>query len=158
MIEANDSSLFPALIAALLLTSTMAAASVTDLRARVIPDRLTVPAAAAGLALAAVTGGPAGPLIAAAAGVAVALPLYIVARIRPAGMGMGDVKLVAVIGIYLGVTAWAALLAALGLATITGVLVSLGQRTSPARTTLPLAPFLAAGTVPVIGYMVAPIL
>lgn len=155
VIETNDSSLLPALIAALLLTSTMAAASVTDLRARVIPDRLTAPAAAAGLVLAAATGGAAGLAAAVGTGLAVALPLWGVARIRPEGMGMGDVKLVAVIGIYLGLAAWGALLAALALAALTGVLISLGQRRSPAETTLPLAPFLATGTIPVVALAVA---
>lgn len=158
VIEANDSSPFPALVAALLLTSTVVAASITDLRARVIPDRLTAPVAAAGLALAAATDGAGGLFGAAAAGIAVALPLFVVARIRPAGMGMGDVKLVAVIGVYLGMAAWGALLAALALATLTGILISLGRRTSPARTSLPLAPFLAAGTVPAIGFALVPVL
>ncbi len=149
MIEAADSSLLTALPAALLLTSTMAGASITDLRGRVIPDRLTFPAAAAGLLLAAAAGGVGGLLAAAGLGIAAALPLWLIARIRPEGMGMGDVKLVAVIGIYLGAAAWFALLAGLALAALAGILISLGQRRSPALTTLPLAPFLAAGTIPV---------
>jgi len=149
VIEATDSSLLTALPAALLLTSTMAAASVTDLRSRLIPDRLTAPAAAAGLLLAAAAGGSGALMAAAGLGVAVALPLWLAARIRPEGMGMGDVKLVAVIGIYLGVAAWFALLAGLAVASLTGTLISLGRRRSPALTTLPLAPFLAAGTIPV---------
>lgn len=149
MIEATDSSLLTALPAALLLTSTMAAASFTDLRSRVIPDRLTLPAAAAGLLLAAVAGGAGALLTAAGLGAAVALPLWLAARFRPEGMGMGDVKLVVVIGIYLGVAAWFALLAGLAFASLAGILVSLGRRRSPALTTLPLAPFLAVGTIPV---------
>lgn len=157
VIEATDSSLLTALPAALLLTSTMAAASFTDLRGRVIPDRLTFPAAAAGLALAAAAGGAGGLLVAAGLGIVVALPLWLVARIRPEGMGMGDVKLVAVIGIYLGAAAWYALLAGLAVATLTGVLISLGQRRNPALTTLPLAPFLAAGTIPVALLTLAPL-
>lgn len=149
MIEANDSSSVTTLIAATVLTSTVATASVTDLRSRLIPDRLTVPAAVCGLGLAAVVGGILGLAIAALSGILLALPLLAVALARPCGMGMGDVKLVAVIGIYLGTSGWTALLAALALAALTGAMISLSTRTRPGRTFLPLAPFLALGAVPV---------
>ncbi len=149
MIEANDSSHFATLLAATLLTSTVAAASVTDLRRRVIPNLLTGAAGALGLIVAAIEAGASGMLMAALLGLMAALPLLIVALARPEGMGMGDVKLVGVIGIYLGITAWAAVLPALGLAALTGAMISLATRTPPSRTTLPLAPFLAVGTVPV---------
>lgn len=149
VIEANDSSQVAVLLAALLLTLTVAAASVTDLRRRVIPNRLTAAAGLVGIVLAAFEGGVAGALAATAFGVMVALPLLVVALARPDGMGMGDVKLVVVIGIYLGITAWTALLVALGLAALTGAMISLSTRTPPALTALPLAPFLACGAVPV---------
>lgn len=136
------------LSAAVALTLTVAAASVTDLRRRLIPNPIVATAAAVGLLLAA-TGGPGRLAMAALAGALVAAPMLAVALARPDGLGMGDVKLVAVIGIYLGWSAWIALLSGLGLATITGILISLGRRQRPSKTTLPLAPFLAAGAVAV---------
>ncbi len=149
MIEANDSSQSAAMLAAMLLTSTVAVASVTDLRRRVIPNHLTAGAGLAGVALAGFEGGAAGALAATAFGVMAALPLLVVALARPDGMGMGDVKLVAVIGVYLGITAWTALLIALGIAALTGAMISLSTRTPPGQTALPLAPFLAVGAAPV---------
>jgi len=135
--------------AALLLTATLAAATVTDLRARRIPNRLTAAAAALGLVLAATSGSTA-LINALAAASAVAAPLLVVSLIRPEGIGMGDVKLVAVLGLYLGWAAWPALLIALVLAGLTGVLLALGTRTPPSQTALPLAPFIAAGSLPVL--------
>ena len=135
--------------AALLLTATLAAATVTDLRARRIPNRLTAAAAALGLVLAATSGSTA-LINALAAASAVAAPLLVVSLIRPEGIGMGDVKLVAVLGLYLGWAAWPALLIALVLASLTGVLLALGTRTPPSQTALPLAPFIAAGSLPVL--------
>jgi len=122
---------------------------VTDFRARRIPNRLTAAAAALGLGLAA-TSGSAALINALAAASAVAAPLLVVSLIRPEGIGMGDVKLVAVLGLYLGWAAWPALLIALVLAGLTGILLALGSRTPPSQTALPLAPFIAAGSLPVL--------
>jgi len=102
-----------------------------------------------GLGLAA-TSGSAALINAFAATSAVAAPLLVVSLIRPEGIGMGDVKLVAVLGLYLGWAAWPALLIALVLAGLTGVLLALGTRTPPSQTALPLAPFIAAGSLPVL--------
>jgi leader peptidase (prepilin peptidase)/N-methyltransferase len=74
-----------------------------------------------------------------------AAPFLLANLIRPEGMGMGDVKLVAVVGLYLGQQVWIALVIGLALAGLTGVLIALGRRLPPSRTALPLAPFLAAG-------------
>lgn len=73
------------------------------------------------------------------------------ALLRPGGIGLGDVKLIAVVGAALG----GASVAAIGLALIGGALAGIaiaarhGWRR--ARTaTLPLAPFLAAGSLAVL--------
>jgi leader peptidase (prepilin peptidase)/N-methyltransferase len=137
----------PVLMASLVLV--LAIASLTDLRARIVPNRLTLAAALFGLGLAA-TGGAAKLGFAALTGLAVAAPLLSAALVRPEGMGMGDVKLVGVLGIYLGWQAWPALLGGLFLAGLTGVLISLGTRTPPSQVALPLVPFLALGALPVI--------
>ena len=134
------------LIPPIVLCATLATVSVSDLRRRIIPNRVLLAAAALWLGVTVWSGG-AGASSSLAAAVVIASPLLAVALIRPEGMGMGDVKLVAVIALYLGWGAWSALLAGLFLAGLTGVLISLGNRRPPAETSLPLAPFLAAGVV-----------
>jgi leader peptidase (prepilin peptidase)/N-methyltransferase len=132
----------PALVA---LLATLAVASLTDLRSRRIPNRLTLASALVAVAASAAHGpGRLGLSIAAAA--VVCLPLLVAAVLRPDGLGMGDAKLVAVVGLYLGWAAWPALLVSLLLAGLTGASVAVATRTPPGRMALPLAPFIAAGT------------
>lgn len=131
----------------MVLVATLLIASFTDLRDRTIPNWLVAAAAAAGLALAA---GEGTVVRAAVAGLAVAAPFLAAALIRPEGMGMGDVKLAAVMGIYLGQAAWVAVAVGLGFAGACGVMISLGKRTPPGETALPLAPFLALGAAAVV--------
>jgi len=128
--------------AVVLLMLTLVVASVTDLRSRVIPNWLVALTAAAGMVLA-IAGGKAGTAV--LMGILAASPFLAAALVKPEGMGMGDVKLAGVMGICLGSTVWLAIALALGLAGLAGVLISLGQRLPPARTTLPLAPFMALG-------------
>jgi len=134
----------------ILLVAVLALATLTDLRDRTIPNWLTGAGALAGTALAVAQGRALPALL---AGFLAASPFLLAALIRPGGMGMGDVKLAGVIGIFLGRQVWAALVIALALAGLTGVMISLGGRIPPSRTALPLAPFLAlgAGTVLVMG-------
>ncbi|HTU15375.1 MAG TPA: A24 family peptidase [Solirubrobacterales bacterium] len=137
------------LLAAAVLIVTLTVVSVTDMRRRVIPNRVLLLAAAVGVALSALSGPAAlaGDLAAAAV---VSAPLFAASLLRPEEMGMGDAKLVAVIGLFLGWQALPALLIGLALAGMTGVLIALGRRLPPSRTSIPLAPFLAAGTLPMV--------
>ncbi len=134
------------LTAGIFLTLTLAVVSVADIRRRVIPNRALLAAVGLWAVISVWTGGEDFPSALLAA-VVIASPLLMAALVRPDGLGMGDVKLVAVIGLYLGWGAWVALLAGLFLAGLTGALISLGNRRPPGETTLPLAPFLAAGVV-----------
>lgn len=136
------------LIGLIALIATLVAVSITDIRERVIPNRLLLVAALV-WAVGAVALGQVAVGGHVAAAVFISLPLLLAALLHPEGMGMGDVKLVAVIGLFLGWQAWPALLIGLALAGLTGVLISVGGRRPPSQTTLPLAPFLAAGTLPV---------
>jgi len=130
------------ILAVAVLLTTLVVASATDLRHRVIPNWLVALAALAGLALAA-AGDRAGPAL--LAGALAAAPFLLAALVRPEGMGMGDVKLAGVMGIFLGQSVWIAIALGLGLAGLTGVMIALGQRRNPAGVALPLAPFLALG-------------
>jgi leader peptidase (prepilin peptidase) / N-methyltransferase len=134
---------------AVILAATLVVVAVTDLRRRIIPNRILLVAAVAGAGLA-VLQGP-GPLLTAfACSVLVSGPMLAAALVRPEGMGMGDVKLAALIGLFLGWQAWPALLAGLALGALAGGLFSLGTGRPPSRTTLPLAPFMAVGSLPVL--------
>lgn len=84
------------LLRSVLLTLAAALAVVSDVRARRIPNALTLPVAAGGLLLGAAGGGGRGLALAAAGLVAGAL-LFVVPVAR-FGWGMGDLKLAAALG------------------------------------------------------------
>jgi leader peptidase (prepilin peptidase)/N-methyltransferase len=120
--------------------------SVTDLERRVIPNRVLLVGSSIGLAAAALlepSSVPERVLSALGAG-----GLFLLAAIvRPAGMGMGDVKLAAAMGIFLGAGVVPALLLALITATFVGVFLVIRQGTAARSHTIPFGPFLALGGV-----------
>lgn len=126
--------------------------SVTDLRDRVIPDVLTLPAAGL-VALSGLVAGPPFPSLLAGLLTAtmICLPLGAISILRPASFGMGDVKLIAVMALAAGPAVWLPLVAGFGIATIFGFLRALSRGTRPGETTLPLAPFLAVPGVAFFG-------
>jgi prepilin peptidase CpaA len=109
----------------ILLLAFLALAAGADLLKHRIPNVLTAPAVATGLLLHTLTGGQEGMLLAltgTAAGLAALLPFYLLR-----GMGAGDVKLMAVVGSFLGPLGAlhaAALTLVLGAVLGVGVLVS----------------------------------
>lgn len=124
---------------------------VADLRWRIVPDLVVVPALVCVCVLGAVASD--GPWWRApvAAGVTGGL-LLVPALVRPDGMGMGDVKLAALIGAALGVVAGlVAVLAGLVAAAAWGYGAAIRRRAAPSAVALPLAPFLAVGVVAVVG-------
>ena len=134
----------------LVLVAALIPAVVVDLRRRIIPDVVVLPALAAVLVIGALGDAAWWEPIASAALVGVLL--LVPALIRPDGMGMGDVKLGALIGAALGaMPGLLAVLAGLGLAAAWGFSLAASRRTRPSAIALPLAPFLAAGVLAVIG-------
>ncbi|MEA2292804.1 MAG: leader peptidase (prepilin peptidase) / N-methyltransferase [Solirubrobacteraceae bacterium] len=118
-----------------------------DLDHRIIPNKLTLLGAAVGIVLVAVfkTDDLAEHLIAA---VAAFLFLFVAAIAYPAGMGMGDVKLAGVMGIFLGRSVAPAMLIALLSGTIVGVAIIARKGAAEGRkTAVPFGPFLALGSV-----------
>lgn len=136
----------PALPVYLALASALLAASVIDLHHKILPDRITLPGIAVGLAASA-TLLPVGLVQAVVgAGLGAGLFLLIVVASR-GGMGGGDVKLIAMIGAFLG---WQAVLLTTFLASVVGGLVGLvlmlvaGKGRKHA---VPFGPFLAGGAI-----------
>lgn len=125
----------------------LVACAVTDLERRVIPNRITGPAALAGLALGLAldpAGEPDRLLAAAIAGGF----LMIAVLANPAGLGMGDAKLVAVMGLYLGAAVVVGLLLALLFSLAAGIVIARRRGVRAARKTqLPFGPYLAAGGI-----------
>lgn len=118
-----------------------------DLDVRRIPNALTAPAALLAVPIAAVTEPSFIPeqLMAAL----VALTFFLLpALIAKKGMGMGDVKLAGVMGLYLGWAALPAILIALLAGTLVGVIVMARRGVQSGRkTAIPFGPFLALGSV-----------
>jgi leader peptidase (prepilin peptidase) / N-methyltransferase len=151
-------SLSPVLPAFLLLAALAPVLAVIDLRSRRLPDPLTLPAypAAALLLAAGALAIPGGDrhFLSALAGLAAAWLFFaLLALIRPAGLGWGDVKLSGVLGLYLGWLGAAAvaagLLGAFVLAALAGLgLIAAGKATR--RSQLPFGPFMLASAIAVI--------
>ena len=128
------------------------ALSIIDLRTKRLPNAIVYPslAIAASLILA---GDLAGGDLSVASGaigfLAYGLGLLIVAVIAPKGMGMGDVKLAALIGLVLGSLGLEYVAVAAGVGILlggVGAIVALALGASR-KTALPFGPFLAGGAV-----------
>jgi prepilin signal peptidase PulO-like enzyme (type II secretory pathway) len=128
----------------LVFVSMLLTATVTDLRRRIIPNRLLIACSAAALCLL----GPVDPgslpeRAGAAAGCGAAL--LAVASARPGALGLGDVKLVAAIGLFLGFGVIPALLVALLAGSVWGAALVLRHGKVALRMTIPFGPCLALG-------------
>jgi leader peptidase (prepilin peptidase)/N-methyltransferase len=122
-------------------------AALIDLERRIIPNRIT----ALGAVLALVLGlalDPAGEPERLIGGAAAGGFLLVAALAYPGGMGMGDVKLAAMIGLFLGASVAPALLVALLTGVLLGVAVLARKGARAGRkTAVPFGPFLALGAV-----------
>jgi leader peptidase (prepilin peptidase)/N-methyltransferase len=116
-----------------------------DITRRIIPNAITGPGAALALILGAIVD-PGGLPEQILAGLAAALFLLVPALLHPAGMGMGDVKLAGMMGLFLGRAVAVALLAALlaGALVGMGIVARRGVRAGR-RSTVPFGAFLAFG-------------
>lgn len=130
-----------------LLVLTLVPVALIDLDHQIIPNRILAPAAIAAIVAGTVTH-PTGVPEQLIAGAAAALFLLIFALAYPAGMGMGDVKLAGVLGLFLGRSVGVAILMALviGVAVGIGLIVRLGAAHGR-KVKVPFGPFLAAGAV-----------
>jgi leader peptidase (prepilin peptidase) / N-methyltransferase len=122
-------------------------AALIDLEHRIIPNRLTAFGAVLALLIGLVFD-PSGEPERLIAGAAAGGFLLVAALAYPGGMGMGDVKLAAVLGLLLGRAVAPAILIALVSGVLVGVLVIArkGQREGR-KTAVPFGPFLAIGAL-----------
>jgi leader peptidase (prepilin peptidase)/N-methyltransferase len=119
--------------------------SLIDVETRKIPNRVTGPAAILAIVLGLLLR-PAGVPIQLGAGLAGAGFLLLFALIHPKGLGMGDVKLAGVLGLYLGASVAVALFAGVLAAAAGGLVVLARAGVAKGRTLkIPLGPYLATG-------------
>ena len=122
-------------------------AALIDLEHRIIPNRLTALGAVLALAIGSALD-PAGEPERLIAGASAGGLLLIAALAYPGGMGMGDVKLAAVMGLFLGRAVAPAIMIALLAGVLVGVAVIARKGARQGRkTAVPFGPFLALGAV-----------
>jgi leader peptidase (prepilin peptidase) / N-methyltransferase len=136
----------PRLAPALLLTALVVPASAIDLKHRIIPNAINLPGALLvyAVAVAAQPDRWAELLIGGLAGF---LFLGIAWVVSPRGMGLGDVKMVLMIGLALGKFVSIALLAAFSLSLVPAVGLLLVKGLRARKIGFPFGPFLAFGAV-----------
>ena len=128
--------------------------SFVDLDHKILPNRIVLPSIAAGVALfglsAALGPGVESWVRALEGGAAAFGAFFVIALIAPAGMGMGDVKLSALLGMALGYLSWSrvyiGLMAGFFAGAIGGVIL-IATRRGGMKTQVPFGPYLAFGTV-----------
>jgi leader peptidase (prepilin peptidase)/N-methyltransferase len=130
----------------LVLVSLLVAITLTDLEWLVIPNAIVLAGAIGGLAIAAATdpGSLAERGVAALAAGGLLLSALLA---YPRGMGMGDVKLAAVMGLYLGRGVAPALLVGFAAGAIYGLALMLRHGAAARKAAIPFGPFLALGGV-----------
>jgi len=131
------------------LVAMLAIVTISDLRSRIIPDRVLAAAVLIAVpicALASPDSFPARLLSAAGAGGF----LLAAAIARPDGMGFGDVKLATVLGLFLGGEVLVALLIALLAGSVAGLVMLIRHGWAARSRAIPFAPFLALGALAAI--------
>jgi leader peptidase (prepilin peptidase) / N-methyltransferase len=135
------------IVLGLLLVTVLVPITLIDFDHRIIPNLITGPAAIAALiAIAALDSGflPEAVLSAIAGGGF----FFIAAVLYPRGMGMGDVKLAGMLGLYLGRTVGPAILIALIAGVVVGAAIIARKGAKEGRkTAVPFGPFLALGGI-----------
>jgi leader peptidase (prepilin peptidase)/N-methyltransferase len=121
--------------------------TIIDLEHRLIPNKLTLPFAVLALVLG-VALDPGFLVEQLIAGIAAGGFFFLAAAAKPGGMGMGDVKLAGVLGLYLGRAVAPAVFAALISGVVVGaIIIARVGREQGRKTPVPFGPFLALGAL-----------
>lgn len=130
----------------LVFVTMLVAVTLTDLERRIIPNKILLVAAVLGVAIAAV--GDPGSLPERAIAAAGAGGLFFLAALAyPRGMGLGDVKLAATMGLFLGRDVAPAIFIALLAGSVVGVAMIARDGAGARKQAIPFGPFLAFGGV-----------
>jgi leader peptidase (prepilin peptidase)/N-methyltransferase len=134
----------PELIALIPFTAVLIAVTFIDLQYKIVPNKIMIPAAVYGLVTALAFRTHALPeLLIAGAG---AFTFFLLAAlIHPKGMGMGDVKLAGVMGLYLGRLVIPALVIAFLVGSVVGIGLVMRYGARSRKVGVPFAPFMAFG-------------
>jgi leader peptidase (prepilin peptidase) / N-methyltransferase len=120
--------------------------TLTDLERRIIPNKVVAAGSVAAIALVAI--GDPDSLVEHAASAAIAGGLmFLLALAYPRGMGMGDAKLVGMIGLFIGRAVAPAALIGFALGAIVGLAMIARQGSAARKQAIPFGPFLAVGGV-----------
>jgi len=130
----------------LVFVALLAAITLTDLERRVIPNTILLVGALLGVSVVLATDPGSLPERAAAAAGGGGV-LLLTALIYPRGMGMGDVKLAAVMGLFLGASIVPALFVGIALGAVVGFALMLRYGPEARKHAIPFGPFLAIGGV-----------
>jgi leader peptidase (prepilin peptidase)/N-methyltransferase len=115
-----------------------------DLEHRIVPNKVLLPAAVYAVAVSPLVR-PEDLLELAIAGSAAFAFMLAAALAYPAGMGMGDVKLAGVMGLYLGLAVAPALLIAFAAGSVVGIALMARHGAGARKRGVPFAPFMALG-------------
>lgn len=130
----------------LVFVSVLTSVTLTDLERRVIPNKILLVAAVLAVAITAIgdpSSLPERALAAAGAGGA----LFAAALAYPRGMGLGDVKLAATMGFFLGRNVAPAIIVALLAGSLVGLAMIARHGAAARKQAIPFGPFLAIGGV-----------
>jgi leader peptidase (prepilin peptidase)/N-methyltransferase len=122
----------------------MIAVARIDLEHRIVPNKILLPMGVFGVAAIAAVDPDFLPE-ALIGGAAAFTFMFVIALVHPKGMGMGDVKLAAVMGVFLGAAVAPALLIGFLTGSIVGVAVMAKHGAAGRKRGVPFAPFLALG-------------
>ncbi|MDR7274626.1 prepilin peptidase [Catenuloplanes atrovinosus] len=146
--------LSPDLPAYLYLASIAVALAMIDLDVRRLPNVIVLPSYLVGLILlapAVIASGDWGQAVRALAAMAALWLFYrLLTVVRPGGMGLGDVKLAGLLGLYLGWLGWDALLVGAFAGFLIGGLAGaalLTARRATGKTAVPFGPFMLLGAL-----------
>jgi leader peptidase (prepilin peptidase)/N-methyltransferase len=130
----------------LLFVAMLAAITLTDIERRIIPNSILLAGAIAALLLVVATDPSSLPERSVAALAAGGL-LLVIGLAYPGGMGMGDVKLAGVMGLFLGASVAPALLVGVLSGAVVGLGVMVSRGSGARKLAVPFGPFLALGGV-----------
>ena len=122
----------------------LVALTVSDLERRIVPNRIVLPALVAALSVQTIRDPSLEWLLAALAAGGF---FFLLAAVHPAGLGMGDVKLAAFLGAWLGWDVAVALFVGSLLGALPALVILARSGSSGRKQTLPYVPALAAGAV-----------